>query len=158
MEVLLHEYGHVDKAELDSRLGVPHGTSAGYRSANVAEVNPKSLPADRDTPLPERRTVRRELDEPPQFQIGDRVVAAGNNELGHTRLPEYVRGIAGTVVKIHPAEVLPDSTAHNLGDRPQHVLCVAYQAKDLWGEDAEEDVVVNVDLYESYVELKEGVS
>jgi hypothetical protein len=35
---------------------------------------------------------------------------------------------------------------------------VAYQAKDLWGEDAEEDVVVNVDLYESYVELKEGVS
>ena len=61
-------------------------------------------------------------------------------------------------MKVHPAEVLPDSTAHDLGDRAQHVLCVAYQAKDLWGEDAEEDVVVNVDLYESYVELKEGVS
>jgi len=158
MEVLLHEYGHVDKAELDNRLGVPHGTSAGHRSATVASVDPQNLPPDRNTPLPERRTVRRELQDPPQFQIGDRVIAAGNNELGHTRLPEYVRGVTGTVVKIHPAEVLPDSTAHDLGDRPQHVLCVAYQAEDLWGETAEEGVVINVDLYESYVQQEEGAS
>ena len=158
MEVLLHEYGHVDRAELDNRLGVPQGTSAGYRSASVAAVNAETLPPDRITPTPEHRTVRRDLKEPPQFQIGDRVVAPGNDEAGHTRLPEYVRGVTGTVVKIHPAEVLPDSTAHNHGDRPQHVLCVAYQANDLWGEDAEQDVVINVDLYESYVELDEGAS
>ena len=59
--------------------------------------------------------------------------------------------MVGTVVKIHPAEVLPDSTAHDLGERPQHVLCVAYRAEDLWGSEAEVDVVINVDLYENYL-------
>ena len=154
MEVLLDEYGHVDKAELDGRLGAAPGTSPGYRVEGVAEIDPKHLPPNRVTSKPERRTVRRELEEPSQFRVGDRVVAAGNDEMGHTRLPEYVRNVPGTVVKIHPAEVLPDSTAHDLGDRPQHVLCVAYRAKDLWGETAEEGVVINVDLYENYLELE----
>lgn len=152
MEVLLDEYGHVDKAELDNRLGVIPGTGPGHRAVGVAQVDPKHLPPDRVTPKPERRTVRRELTEPSKFQVGDRVVAIGNSEIGHTRLPQYVRDIPGTVVKIHPAEVLPDSTAHDFWERPQHVLCVAYRAKDLWGETAEEDVVINVDLYENYLE------
>ena len=59
--------------------------------------------------------------------------------------------MVGTVVKIHPAEVLPDSTAHDLGERPQHVICVGYRAEDLWGNESEAGVVVNVDLYENYL-------
>ncbi len=154
IEVLLDEYGHVDKVELDDLLGVQPGTSPGHRVAKIAEIPSENLPPDRLTRKPEHRTVRRELEESSRFQVGDRVVAMGNSGMGHTRLPEYVRRIPGTVVKIHPAEVLPDSTAHNLGERPQHVLCVAYHAKDLWGEAAEENVVINVDLYESYLEME----
>ena len=158
MEVLLDEYGHVAKDELDDLLGVERGTGPGHRVAGVAEVDPQNLPPDRLTPKPNHRTVRRELEEASQFEVGDRVIAAGNNGMGHTRLPEYVRNIPGTVVKLHPAEVLPDSTAHNLGERPQHVVCVAYRAKDLWGQDAEEDVVINVDLYENYLAMETELS
>jgi hypothetical protein len=31
---------------------------------------------------------------------------------------------------------------------------VAYKAEDLWGDDAEKGVVVNVDLYENYLRLE----
>ncbi len=154
MEVLLEEYGHIETGELDSRLGVPSGTGAGYRVQSPTAVNEKDLPPDSPTPIPEHRTVRRELDRAPSFQIGDRVVAPGNTAGGHTRLPQYVQGAPGVVVKIHPAEVLPDSTAHGLGERPQHVVSVAYQARDLWGDEAEEKVVINVDLYENYLQLE----
>jgi len=154
MEVLLEEYGHFETGELDGRLGAPSGTSASYRVQSPASVDEKDLPPDSSAPVPEHRTVRRELDRNPGFQIGDRVVAPGNTAGGHTRLPDYVRGVSGVVVKIHPAEVLPDSTAHGLGERPQHVVSVAYQARDLWGEGAEEKVVINVDLYENYLQLE----
>jgi len=135
-------------------LGAPSGTSASYRVQSPASVDEKDLPPDSSAPVPEHRTLRRELDRNPGFRIGDRVVATGNTAGGHTRLPDYVRGVSGVVVKIHPAEVLPDSTAHGLGERPQHVVSVAYQARDLWGEGAEEKVVINVDLYENYLQLE----
>ncbi len=154
MEVLLEEYGHFEPGELDGCLGVPPGTGAGYRVQSPVAVDENDLPPDSPTPVPEHRTVRRELDRTPYFQAGDRVVATGNKAGGHTRLPEYVQGVPGTVVKIHPAEVLPDSTAHGLGERPQHVVSVAYEARDLWGEEAEEKVVINVDLYENYLQLE----
>ncbi len=154
MEVLLEEYGHFEAGELDTHAGVPHGTGAGYRVSSAVAVDENQLPPDLPAPVPAHRTVRREVDRPPSFQIGDRVVAPGNRTGGHSRLPGYVRGVPGVVVKIHPAEVLPDSTAHNLGERPQHVVCVAYKAEDLWGDDAEKGVVVNVDLYENYLRLE----
>ena len=79
------------------------------------------------------------------------MVAATPAQPGHTRLPDYAAGKLGTIVKLHPAEVLPDSTAHNRGERPQHVYCVGYDARTLWGNDAEPDVTIHVDLYECYL-------
>ena len=102
-------------------------------------------------PVPQRRTVRRDLAEPPLFRVGDRVVAAAPAQPGHTRLPDYAAGKPGTVVKLHPAEVLPDSTAHNRGERPQHVYCVGYDAQTLWGDEAEPNTTIHVDLYECYL-------
>ncbi len=158
MEVLLEEYGHLAAGELDTRLGAAEGTGPGPRASPVITKDPLRLPAERRTPSPEGRTVRRELADPPQFTVGDRVVALGDNETGHTRLPGYITGAVGTVVKVHPAEVLPDSTAHDLGERPQHVLCIGYQAQDLWGDEAESGVVINVDLYENYLTAAEEAS
>lgn len=84
MEVLLEEYGHFETGELDGRLGAPSGTSASYRVQSPASVDEKDLPPDSSAPVPEHRTVRRELDRNPGFQIGDRVVATGNTAGGHT--------------------------------------------------------------------------
>jgi nitrile hydratase len=151
MELLLEEYALLAPGELDVLLGAKEGTGPAHRASPVAPKDPQKLPADRKTPQPNHRTVRRELAEPPLFGVGDRVVALGVNQTDHTRLPEYVTGVPGTVIKIHPAEVLPDSTAHDLGERAQHVFCVGYHAEDLWGNEAEAGVVINVDLYENYL-------
>ena len=151
IELLLEEYGHLEAGELDTRLGLPLGNGVSNRAAKVAEVLEQNMPPDRVAPRPSHRTVRRELETPSRFKIGDVVVAVGITGSAHTRVPQYVRGVSGQVVNIHPVEVLPDSTAFDLGDRPQHVICVAYRAEDLWGRGSEEGVIINVDLYECYL-------
>ncbi len=168
-EVLLDEYGIVYRGDLALRMAglrdvalraagradltptaVSKATPARLVSP-VADRVPSLLPPDRPTPAPQRRTVRRELAEPPRYSVGDRVVAPAPIQPGHTRLPGYAVGKPGIVVKLHPPEVLPDSTAHNRGERPQHVYCVGYDARTLWGDDAEPNATVHVDLYECYL-------
>ena len=164
-EVLLGEYGVIDPGATTravakrTRLTEAHTASASplRRVKEVADRDPALLPPDRPTPTPQRRTVRRELADPPRYSVGDRVVAPAPAQPGHTRLPDYVAGKQGTVVKLHPAEVLPDSTAHDLGERPQHVYCVGYDARTLWDDDAEPNATVHVDLYECYLTAAEDI-
>ena len=159
-EVLLAEYGLIGAPAMTSQVTartevpVPEAAEASpvQRAAPVAVLNPALLPPDRPTPAPQRRTVRRELSDSPRFSIGDRVIAPGPAQPGHTRLPDYAVGKLGTVAKLHPAEVLPDSTAHDMGERPQHVCCVGYDAQTLWGDEAEPNTTIHVDLYECYLQ------
>ena len=158
-EVLLGEYGVIDPGEMTGavaeRAHLAEAQTAGasplLRVERVADRDPALLPPDRPTPTPQRRSVRRELADAPRYRVRDQVVAPAPAQPGHTRLPDYVVGKRGTVVKLHPAEVLPDSTAHDLGERSQHVYCVGYDAQTLWGDDAEPNATVHVDLYECYL-------
>ena len=52
---------------------------------------------------------------------------------------------------VQPAQVLPDTHAHFLGENPQHVYSVRFSSRELWGADAE-PFDLNIDLYESYLE------
>ena len=72
---------------------------------------------------------------------------------GHTRLPAYAQGCIGRVVREHGMHVFPDSNAHFLGDAPEPLYSVAFEAKELWGlveGNADDEVVL--DLWESYLE------
>ncbi len=91
----------------------------------------------------------RTLDRPPRFATGDPVVARDIHPRGHTRLPRYVRGHRGTVDRVHPAFVFPDTNAHGRGEEPQYVYAVHFTAADLWGSG---DHTVSVDLFEPYLE------
>jgi hypothetical protein len=93
----------------------------------------------------------RVVEEAPAFAVGDRVTARSTIPDGHDRLPGYVRGRTGTVTAIRPAQVLPDTAAHFVGENPQHVYSVEYAASDLWGADSER-FELTIDLYESYLE------
>lgn len=93
----------------------------------------------------------RQIDDPPRFKIGQQVRAKDMHPSGHTRLPRYVRGRVGTVERIQPAAVLPDTNAHFLGENAQHCYQVAFDSKDLWGADAE-NFVLHLDLFDSYLE------
>lgn len=94
----------------------------------------------------------RTLEVPPTYAVGDRVRATGTAD-GHSRLTGYVRGRTGTVTAIRPAQVLPDSAAHFVGEDPEHVYSVEFASRDLWGPDAEA-FTLTIDLFESYLEAQ----
>ncbi len=67
-------------------------------------------------------------------------------------MPAYVRSRTGTVVAQHGGWVYPDSNAHGKGEAPVHLYTVAFPGTELWGEDAEPGVILNIDLFEPYLE------
>jgi nitrile hydratase subunit beta len=92
----------------------------------------------------------RPLSAPARFQLGERVRARNIHVSGHTRLPRYVRGRQGEILRVHGAFVFPDSNAHGRGEDPQWLYTVGFTAGELWGK--EEKASVNLDLWEPYLE------
>jgi len=88
----------------------------------------------------------------PRFQPGQRVRARNLNPIGHTRIPRYVRGKSGLIDRVHGVFVFPDTNAHFLGESPQHVYSVRFEAQELWGDVAAPPDAVYVDLWEDYLD------
>lgn len=142
---LLVAKGLVSEAELaagNAEAAPPHPRL--LRAAAVAPALAKGSPYARDA-------------ETPAFAVGDRVRTRlpARNVLvagGHTRLPAYAAGHVGTIVLSHGAHVFPDANAHGLGERPEPLYTVAFDAADLWGEAEGAGDEVTLDLWESYLE------
>lgn len=98
------------------------------------------------------RPCTRAINVPAKFSIGERVRARNMHPVGHTRLPRYVRGHIGTVIRTHGAHVFPDTNASGLGEAPQWLYTVRFAGTELWGEAADPTVSVTVDAWESYLE------
>jgi nitrile hydratase beta subunit len=88
----------------------------------------------------------------PRFRAGERVRARNLNPLGHTRLPRYARGKAGTIERDHGVHIFPDTNAHGLGQKRQHVYSVRFAARQLWGPDAAPQDSVYLDLWDDYLD------
>jgi nitrile hydratase len=97
---------------------------------------------------PATRTIRQK----PRFAAGDKIVTRNLNPHGHTRLPRYTRGKHAVIVAHHGAHVFPDANAHGLGENPQHLYTVRIAMRELWGDNAEPNESVLIDLWESYLE------
>ena len=87
-----------------------------------------------------------------RFELGQLVRARNINPVGHTRLPRYARGKKGSVVRCHGVFVFPDTNAHFLGEKPQHLYSVRFAARELWGEDASPRDSVYIDMWDSYLD------
>lgn len=74
--------------------------------------------------------------------------------LGHTRLPRYVRGKRGTVVRDHGDFALQDTDENGilLGDRRQPLYTVRFAGRELWGGRASANDAVYVELWDDYLE------
>ena len=70
----------------------------------------------------------------------------------HTRLPRYVRGHAGTSSVSTAPTSSRTSTPHGGGEDPQWLYTVRFDARELWGADADPAVTVSVDAFEPYLE------
>ena len=87
----------------------------------------------------------------PRFAPGDAVVTRNFHPTGHTRLPRYARGKRGVIHVVHGTHVFPDTNAHGLGEAPQPLYSVRFEAGELWGESAEPNQHVHLDLWEAYL-------
>jgi nitrile hydratase beta subunit len=142
IELNLMDGGFIASEELDARTELlREGSEATLpRSAAIATV-PEPPSESLDSPLPE-----------PHFAVGDAVVARNIHPPGHTRLPRYARGKRGVIQRLHGAQIFPDSNAHGLGENPQPLYAVRFDARELWGNSAEPHQTVSIDLWESYLE------
>jgi len=94
----------------------------------------------------------RPIEATPRFQPGQRVHVRNMHPAGHTRLPRYARGKLGTIDRHRGAYVFPDTHAHSLGERPQHVYSVRLTAQELWGDMASPRDAVYIDMWDDYLE------
>ena len=103
----------------------------------------------------ERLQRRSPMDPPPpgtRFAPGDRVRVKRMRPDGHTRCPRYVRGVTGTVERVHGADRLPDLTTYGRPAEPEPVYSVAFASRDVWGPSEEPPFTVLLDLWDSYLE------
>ena len=73
------------------------------------------------------------------------------NPTGHTRLPRYARGCTGVIEAIRGCHVFPDSVTAGKGEDPQWLYTVVFEARELWGEDADPTLKVSIDAWEPYL-------
>ena len=141
LERLLVDRGLVTPAELQA------GRAQGPAKPGVRALSAADTPAVLARGSPSERPASA----PARFALGDAVRTRVMHPTHHTRLPRYVRGKRGTVVAVHGAHVFPDTNAHALGEQPQWLYTVRFDAGELWGPDSTAGSVC-VDCWEPYLE------
>jgi nitrile hydratase subunit beta len=137
---------------LDSGILAPGAVAARAENLRGGRVDEPAVPEPHKPTMPSGGGGNlRAIEEAPAFAVGDAVTTRTHVPSTHDRLPSYARGKTGIVTALQPAQVLPNTAAHFVGENPQHVYAVAFDAHELWGEDAE-PFTLTLDLYESYLE------
>ena len=139
---LLAEHGLISQDERRS------GRPASDARPDIRATGPEAVlpllmrggPADRD------------VDVPPRFTVGSRVRGRNIHATGHVRLPRYARGRTGVVDRDHGVFVFADTNAHGLGECPQHLYSVRFEAAELWGAQANAGAAVYIDLWDDHLE------
>ncbi|MBI2506423.1 MAG: nitrile hydratase subunit beta [Candidatus Latescibacteria bacterium] len=96
--------------------------------------------------------LQREATSQPRFQIGDSVRTRHFHPPGHTRLPRYARGKQGAVTGYYGFQDFPDEAPTGSTPPVQPLYAVRFAAGELWGESAEANSAVHLDMWESYLE------
>ena len=102
-----------------------------------------------------RYSPRPETDMVPRFQVGDSVIVRNIHPRGHTRLPRYVRGKRGAIFSIYGVHNFQDTVPEGATSEPQPVYSVSFDARELWGDAAEANQSLYIDMWESYLHLVE---
>jgi nitrile hydratase subunit beta len=89
---------------------------------------------------------------PHRFRTGDRVRTRSTMHSGHHRLPRYARGRVGRIEAERGAFLLADAHAERSAQEPQALYTVLFEARELWGEEADPRDLVSLDLWDSYLE------
>jgi nitrile hydratase len=142
LEKLMSERGLVRADEISAArpLHASRPVARVLQAADVPGVLAKGSPTERAATVPAR------------FAVGDRVRTRSGAVDHHTRLPAYAAGRVGTVERVHGPHVFADTHAQGLGDAPQWLYGVAFDARELWGAQAQTGLRVAIDAWEPYLE------
>lgn len=125
--------------------------AAGHALHAAAPVRPALTAAGVPATL-SRGDFGRSPPRPAQFVPGAPVRTRNINPPGHTRLPRYARGRRGVVESVRGCHVFPDAAAAGDGDAAQWLYTVTFEARELWGEDADPTLTVSIDAFEPYLQ------
>jgi len=138
----LLQQGHLTREELTS----------GRPDPDLPRATPRLVADAVEATLGRSGSYVRKTSAPQIFQPGQSVRARNIHPNGHTRLPRYVRGRLGLIVRMNGAHVFPDSHAHGHGEDPRPLYTVQFRARELWGSQASARDSVFLDLWEPYLE------
>jgi nitrile hydratase subunit beta len=110
------------------------------RAGEVGPLLTKGAPTERSPTIPAR------------FSVGQLVRTRGTAAQHHTRLPAYARGKKGVIERVLGMHVFADSHAQGLGEDPQWLYTVVFDAEELWGSDAIPGDRVSCDAWQPYLE------
>ena len=128
-------------------------------TGQVVPIIPAPKP-DYDRPLPAGELALRKLTDPrmiPDFTTAcanvGRLREAIARSLNYLSKPSSGRHFPyGEITHAHGTYVYPDSSASGLGDDPQHLYTVKFDAADLWGDEpGAANTVLHIDLWEPYL-------
>lgn len=128
----------------DAELAAGHAAGPGDDSRRVLRADQVEAAMRRGGP------VEREPTAPARFAVGDRVRTGSGRVDHHTRLPAYAAGRVGSVERIHGAHVFPDTNSRGLGEQPEWLYTVVFDATELW-DDAAPGQQVSIDAWEPYL-------
>jgi nitrile hydratase beta subunit len=142
LEKLLVEHGLVQSDEIAAgrMLHPPVAVNRVLKAVDVRETLARGSPTARSTTAPAR------------FALGERVRTRAGEFPDHTRLPRYARGKTGVVERVHGAHVFADAHARGLGEQPQWLYTVAFDGRELWGDESTPGLRVSIDAWEPYLE------
>ena len=90
--------------------------------------------------------------DPPKFKVGDVVRAKNMHPVGHTRLPRYCRGKQGVVDHYYDYWLVDDTPPAGEEQAIEPLYRIKFEARELWGAEAEENQFLYIDMFESYLE------
>jgi nitrile hydratase len=122
---LLVERGILKREELDNALGSPYPLATAIASGQEA------------------------VSQSP-FEVGELVRVCEESHAGHTRIPRYIRGAVGRVIKANPAFDFPGMAGHGNDVIKEATYLVEFNSMELWPDCVEEAKVV-VDVWQTYL-------
>ena len=143
-------------ALINKMLNAGMVTRAEVESGRAAPGSMKAMPPLSAADIPgfvqSVGSYRRDVAVRAGFRAGQRVRARNINTEAHTRLPRYARGKSGVIARDYGVFAFPDTNAHGLGEKPQHLYSVRFAARELWGDQAKRKDTVYIDLWDDYLE------
>lgn len=142
LQRLMRERDLVEPAEIEQGrlLVTPRPLPRRLGAADVAAALARGSPTERPAASPAR------------FAVGQPVRTRRKRPAHHTRLPGYAHGKRGVIERVHGAHVFADAHARGLGEQPQWLYTVVFEAAELWGHEARAGDQMSIDAWEPYLE------